>query len=85
MTYKKFNLLLVFQLILSIFVIVLSSYSVITSNFRFQPVSFMLLSVLFIMIAIREYKMTQSLVRGIFYFGTSLFLLFVAFQNFLIH
>ncbi|MGE7835320.1 DUF3953 domain-containing protein [Viridibacillus arvi] len=40
------------------------------------------MSVMLLIIGLREYKRTQSLLWGVFYLCTSLFILFVAFKGF---
>ena len=75
---KKFDILMLFQIIFAILVILISIYSKVTENNNLLPLMLILMSVLFIIIGLREYKKTQSLLTGIFYLCTSLFILFVA-------
>lgn len=80
---KKFNLLLLLQMILTPIVMVICIYNVVTQNFTLQPLAFLLLSAIVIIIGLREYKRTKSLRWGIFYLCTSLFVLYVAVQGFM--
>ena len=75
---KKFDIPMLFQIIFAILVILISIYSKVTENNNLLPLMLIVMSVLFIIIGLREYKKTQSLLRGIFYLCTSLFILFVA-------
>ncbi len=75
---KKFDILMLFQIIFAILVMLISIYSKVTENYNLLPLMLILMSVLFLTIGLREYKKTQSLLWGIFYLCTSLFILFVA-------
>lgn len=78
MTDKKFDILMLLQILFAIFVVLISIYSLLTENFNLHSLMFILLSAMFFILGLREYKRTQSLLLGIFYLCISLFALFVA-------
>ena len=82
---KKFNILMLFQLIFAILVMLISIYSSVTENYNLLPVMFILMSVMFLIIGLREYKRTQSLVWGIFYLFISLYILSAAVKGIMIN
>ncbi|KOO51009.1 DUF3953 domain-containing protein [Viridibacillus arvi] len=82
MAAKKFDILMLFQIIFSILVMLISIYSKVTENYNLLPLMLILMSVMLLIIGLREYKRTQSLLWGVFYLCTSLFILFVAFKGF---
>ncbi|MER2078669.1 DUF3953 domain-containing protein [Psychrobacillus psychrotolerans] len=73
---KKFNILMLFQIVFAILVMLFSIYSKVTENYNLLPLTLILMSVLFLIIGVREYKRTQSLVWGIFYLCISLIIFF---------
>ncbi|MGE8207036.1 DUF3953 domain-containing protein [Heyndrickxia sp. NPDC080065] len=78
---KKFDILMLFQIIFAIPVLLINIYSLVTENFNLQSVSFILMSAMFLAIGLREYKRTQSLLWSIFYLCISLFTFFFAIQG----
>jgi hypothetical membrane protein len=82
---KKFDTLLLFQMIFAILVMLIGIYGKVTENYNLLPLMLILMSVMFLIIGLREYKRTQSLLWGIFYLCTSLFILFVAVKGIMIN
>lgn len=82
---KKFDILMVLQVIFAIPVLLISIYGLMTKNDNLQPVSFILMGVMFLLIGLREYKDTQSLFSGMFYLCISLFTLFVGIEGIIIN
>ena len=75
---KKFGILMLCQMIFAILVILIGIYGKVTENYNLLPLMLILMSVMFLIIGLREYKRTKSLLWGIFYLCISLFILFVA-------
>ena len=75
---KKFDILMLFQLIFASLVLFLSIYSKVTQNYNSIPLLLILMSIMILIMGIREYKRKQSLFWGIFYLCISLFILFAA-------
>ena len=73
---KKFDILMLFQIIFALLVMLISIYSKVTENYSLLPLMLIFLSVLFLIIGLREYKRTQSLLWGICYLCISLFILY---------
>ena len=76
MTEKKFDILMLFQMIFAIIVLLIGIYGKVSENFNLLPLMFIFLSAMYIIIGLREYKRTKSLLWGIFYFCISLIILF---------
>lgn len=74
---RKFDTLKLFQIFFAILFMFLIIYSKVTEKYNLLPLTLIVMSVMFLIIGIREYKKTQSLMWGIFYLCTSLFILFV--------
>ncbi|PUB05081.1 DUF3953 domain-containing protein [Paenisporosarcina sp. OV554] len=81
---KKFDTLMLFQIIFAILVMLISIHGMVTENYNLQPLMSIFMSVMLLIIGLREYKRTQSLLWGIFYICTSLFILFVAVKGIMI-
>ena len=73
---KKFDILMLFQIIFAVLVMLIGIYGKVTENYNLLPLMLILLSVMFLIIGLREYKRTKSLLWGIFYLCVSLLILF---------
>ena len=82
---KKFDILMFCQIIFAILVLLISICGKVTENFSLLPLMFIFMSAMLFIIGMREYKRTQSLLWGVFYLCTSLFVLFVAVQGIMIN
>ena len=82
---KKFDTLMLFQMIFATLVMLIGIYIKVTVNDNLLPLMLILMSVMFLIIGLREYKKNQSLLWGIFYLCTSLLLLFVAVEGIMIN
>lgn len=82
---KKFDILMLFQIIFTILVMLISIYSKVTENYNLLPLMLILLSITLLIMGLREYKRTQSLLWGIFIFCTSLYILFSAVKGIMIN
>ncbi|MFJ7737676.1 DUF3953 domain-containing protein [Lysinibacillus sp. NPDC097287] len=78
MTEKKLDILVFFQIFFAISVILIGVYGKVTENFNLQPLLLILMGAMLLIIGLREYKRTNSLLRGLIYLSISLFILFVA-------
>lgn len=67
---------MLFQIIFVILVISIGIYGKVTENYNLLPLMLILLSVALLIMGLREYKRTQSLLWGIFYLCISLLILF---------
>ncbi|WP_399628593.1 DUF3953 domain-containing protein [Sporosarcina sp. SG10008] len=74
---KKFDILLIFQIIIAILVLITGVYSKVTENYNLSPLMLIFISIMLFTIGLREYKRTQSLLWRIFSLGSLLLLLFV--------
>ena len=83
MEHRKFDILMLLQIVFSIFVITISSYCIAVGKFTLLPLSFVFLSAIFIILGLREYKRTQKMVWSISFFVVALFVLFSALLNIL--
>lgn len=75
---KKFDILMLFQIIFAILVMLISIYSKVTENYNLLPLMLILLGITILIMGLREYKRTQGLLWGIFILCTSLYILFSA-------
>ena len=82
---KKFDILMLFQIIFTILVMLISIYSKFTENYNLLPLILILLSITLLIMGLREYKRTQSLLWGIFILCTSLYILFSAVEGIIIN
>ena len=82
---KRFDILKLFQLIFALLVMLIGIYSKVTENYNLIPLMLIVMSVMFLIIGLREYKKTQSLLWGISYLCISLFILFVAVKGFMVN
>ena len=73
---KKFDILMLFQIIFAVLVMLIGIYGKVTENYDLLPLMLILLSVMIFIMGLREYKRTKSLLWGIFYLCVSLFILF---------
>ncbi|WP_427138844.1 DUF3953 domain-containing protein [Psychrobacillus psychrodurans] len=73
---KKFDILMLFQIIFVIFVMLIGIYGKVTENYNLLPLMLILLSITLLIMGLREYKRTKSLLWGIFLLCTSLYILF---------
>ncbi|HWK23604.1 MAG TPA: DUF3953 domain-containing protein [Ureibacillus sp.] len=80
---KKYNVLLVLQIMLGISVICISIYSLSTNNFSLQPLTLLLMSAMMLIIGLREHK--RRILLGIFFYCIALFIGFVAFQSLIVY
>ncbi|OMC77802.1 DUF3953 domain-containing protein [Viridibacillus sp. FSL H8-0123] len=82
---KKFDILMLFQIIFAILVMLISIYSKVTENYNLLPLMLILLSITLLIMGLREYKRTQSLLWGIFILCISLYILFSAVESIMIN
>jgi len=82
---KKFDTLLLFQMIFAILVMLIGIYGKVTENYNLLPLMLILMSVMLLIMGLREYKRTQSLLWGIFILCTSLYILFSAVKGIMIN
>lgn len=73
---KKFDILMLFQMIFAVLVMLIGIYGKVKENYNLLPFMLIILSVMFLIIGLREYKRTKNLLWGIFYLCVSLFILF---------
>jgi len=73
---KKFDILKLFQIIFVILVMLIGIYGKVTENYNLLPLMLILLSITLLVMGLREYKRTKSLLWGIFLLCTSLYILF---------
>ena len=85
MEVKKFDILRLFQIVFAVLVMLIGIYSKATENYNLLPVMLILLSVMFLIIGLREYKRTKSLLWGIVYLCISLFILFSVVEGIMIN
>lgn len=78
---KKFDILMLFQIIFAILVMLIGIYSKVTENYNLLPLMLILLSITLIIMGLREYKRTKGLLWGIFILCTSLYILFSAVEG----
>ena len=78
---KRFDILMIFQLIFAVLVMFVGIYSKVTENYNLLPLMLILLSVTLLIMGIREYKRTKSLLWGIFILCTSLYILISAVEG----
>jgi hypothetical membrane protein len=82
---KKFDILMIFQLIFAVLGMLVGIYSKVTENYNLLPLMLILLSVTLLIMGIREYKRTKSLLWGIFILCTSLYILISAVEGIMIN
>lgn len=82
---KKIDILMLLQIIFAILVMLISIYSKVTENFSLLPLILILLSITLLIMGLREYKRTKSLLWGIFILCTSLYILFSAVEGIMIN
>ena len=82
---KKFDILMIFQLIFAVLVMLIGIYGKVTGNYNLLPLMLILLSVTLLIMGIREYKRTKSLLWGIFILCTSLYILISAVEGIMIN
>lgn len=78
---KKFDILMLFQIIFVILVMLIGIYGKVTENYNLLPLMLILLSITLLIMGLREYKRTKSLLWGIFLLCTSLYILFSVFEG----
>lgn len=79
---KKINILMLFQIIFVILFMITSVYGVVTENHQLIPFLLIFMGLITLISGFREYKRTRSLIGGIFYLCSALFILFVAIKVF---
>ncbi|MGA3676136.1 DUF3953 domain-containing protein [Lysinibacillus agricola] len=82
---KKFEILMLFQLIFAVLVMLIGIYSKVTENYNLLPLMLILLSIMLFIMGLREYKRTQSFLWGIICLCISLYILFVAVKGIMIN
>lgn len=82
---KKFDILMLFQIIFAILVMLIGIYGKVTENYNLLPLMLILLSVALLIMGLREYKRTKSLLWGIFILCTSLYILISAVEGIMIN
>jgi len=85
MAEKKFDILMLFQLIFAVLVMLIGIYGKVTENYNLLPLMLILLSVIFLIMGLREYKRTQSLLWGIILLCFSFYILFVAVKGIMVN
>ncbi|MGE7920769.1 DUF3953 domain-containing protein [Viridibacillus arvi] len=81
---KKFDTLMLFQLIFAVLVLLIGVYGKVTENYNLLPLMLILLSITLLIMGFREYKRTQSLWWGILILCISLYILFSAVEGIII-
>lgn len=74
---KKYDVLILLQLIFALLVILIGLYCRITENYSLLPLIILLLSVLVLIRGIREYKKTRNMLWVVFSVGISVVLISV--------
>ena len=82
---KKFDILMLFQIIFAVLVMSIGIYGKVTENYDLLPLMLILLSVIILIMGLREYKKTKSLLWGIFSLCVSLFILFSVVEGIMIN
>ncbi|MFJ7182598.1 DUF3953 domain-containing protein [Lysinibacillus xylanilyticus] len=85
MAEKKFDILMLFQVIFTVFVILISIYGKVTENYSLLPLTLILLSITLLIMGLREYKRTKNLLWGIIILCISLYILFSAIEGIMIN
>ena len=75
---KKFDILMLFQIIFAILVMLIGIYGKVTENYNLLPLMLIFLSVMLLIMGLREYKRTKNLLWGIFILCISLYILISA-------
>ena len=75
---KKFDVLLLFQLSFVIIGLLMSIYIGMTENYNLQPVMLIVLSIMLMIMGLRQYKRTQSLLAFIIILCISLYIIYSA-------
>ena len=83
MTEKKFDIFMLFQIILSIVVIFFAGYGLITEDFTYQPYMMLFLGLAMLVMGLREFKKGQ---KGYGWLSIVVFvlILFVTIKSFLL-
>jgi uncharacterized membrane protein YidH (DUF202 family) len=79
---KRFDILMLFQMIFVILAIAIGIYCMITESNQLIPFLLIFMGLINLVLGLREYKRTHSLIGGIFYLCSTLFILFVAIKVF---
>ncbi|ATP40030.1 hypothetical protein CSE16_08205 [Solibacillus sp. R5-41] len=79
---KKFDTLMLFQMIFVILVMAIGVYCKITESTQLIPFLLIFMGLITLILGLREYKRTHSLIGGIFYLCSAVFILFVAIEVF---
>ncbi|MEK4485441.1 DUF3953 domain-containing protein [Psychrobacillus sp. FSL H8-0484] len=79
---KKFDTLMLFQIIFVILVMAIGIYCKVTESTQLIPFLLIFMGLITLILGLREYKRTHSLLWGIFYLCSALFILFVAIEVF---
>jgi len=82
---KSIGILMLFQLIFAVLVMLIGIYGKVTENYNLLSLMLILLSVMFLIIGLREYKRTKSLLWGIVYLCISLFILISVVEGIMIN
>ncbi|MGE7908742.1 hypothetical protein [Lysinibacillus xylanilyticus] len=85
MAEKKFDILMLFQVIFTVFVIIISIYGKVTENYSLLPLTLILLSITLLIMGLREYKRIKNLLWGIIILCISLYILFSAIEGIMIN
>jgi len=78
---KKFDILMLFQIIFAILVMLIGIYGKVTENYNLLPLMLIFLSITLLIMGLREYKRTKNLLWGIFILCTSLYILISAIEG----
>ena len=78
---KKFDILMLFQLIFTVLVMLIGIYAKGTDNYNLLPLMLILLSITLLIAGLREYKRTRNLLWGIFILCSSLYILYSAIEG----
>ena len=78
---KKFDILMLFQIIFAILVMLIGIYAKGTDNYNLLPLMLILLSITLLIAGLREYKRTRNLLWGIFILCSSLYILYSAIEG----
>ena len=82
---KKIRILMVLQLTFALLVILIGIYGKVTENYDLLPLMLILLSVIILIMGLREYKKTKSLLWGIVYLCISLFILISVIEGIMVN
>ncbi|WP_427107807.1 hypothetical protein [Lysinibacillus xylanilyticus] len=85
MAEKKFDILMLFQVIFTVFVMLISIYGKVTEDYSLLPLTLILLSITLLIMGLREYKRTKNLLWGTIILCISLYILFSAIEGIMIN